>query len=68
MDYDFLNKAKCGETTTVTSQQLCDLFAEDIDNQPTLCCVADLQSWCTTFNITLSYNSATFTYTLTPNA
>jgi len=66
MHYADIRKALEGQTVTVTDQQLCDLFVDDFDNQPPLCCAADLQSWCTTNNLTLTYVSGV--YTITPNA
>lgn len=63
--YEIIRKSLC-QKITITGQQLCDMFEEDLENQPPLCCVADLQSWCTTNNITLSYDEPSNTFTLTP--
>jgi len=64
--YEKIRQALC-QKITITGQELCDMFEADIENYPPLCCVADLQSWCTTNNITLSFDESTNTYTLTPN-
>ena len=65
--YEIIRKA-IYQKTTITGQQLCDMFMEDFENYPPLCCVDDLQSWCNSNNITLSFDEPTNTYTLTPNA
>jgi hypothetical protein len=55
MTYDIFQQALCGETITITEQQLIEAFAQSFDTQPySFCCIADLQSWCDTHGLTLT--------------
>ena len=65
--YDKLRKALKGQSVTVSDTELSAQFVADFDNYPPLCCIADLQSWCTTNNLTLT-NNENNTYTITKNS
>jgi len=51
---ELLRKALCGENITITEVQLIEAFEQSFDQEPSFCCIADLQSWCNTFNLTLT--------------
>lgn len=62
---DKLNQARCGQTVTITDAELIENFEGQFDGLAYLCCLADLQSWCATFSLTLT-NNQNHTYTISP--
>ena len=56
---ELLYQALSGQNVSVTEDQLIEAFECSFDQEPSFCCVADLQAWCNTYNLTLTISGTT---------
>ena len=64
---ELLRLALCGQNVSITDAQLVEAFERSFDQEPSICCAAELQAWCDAYDLQLSYNPDQALYNISKN-